>query len=406
MKSKLKQKLLSRNLAAVYVSCVLLVILLIIPTGYEDAEIYKEMDKCAAEVLETDDSRIIDTGLVRSGEQSCRVRLLGGKFKGQETDAFNMLNGSLENDKLFVVGDKAQVVVSYNGDEIISVNMIDHYRIPWEIALAALSILVLVAVAGKQGIRAILSFVITVLMIWKVLVPLYLNGYNPVITGMIITGLLTFIIISLVYGFERRTVAAVSGAMAGLIVTAVFGIIFTDVLKIHGAIMPYSESLLYSGYADLNLTKIFMASIFIGASGAVMDLAVDITSAIWEVVCKKPEIGWKEAAISGMNVGRAAMGTMTTTLLLAYSGGYVTLMMVFMAQGTPLYNIFNYKYVASEILDTIVGSMGLVSVAPLTALCAGWLLTHRSRKAAVQENGAVLENNAVLENGAVQENDA
>ncbi|MFR8549392.1 MAG: YibE/F family protein, partial [Lachnospiraceae bacterium] len=328
MAKKIRKKLCSRQLAAVYVSIVLLIVLLIIPTGYEDAQIYQDMDKCAAEVLKTDESRIIDTGLVRSGEQSCRVRLLGGRFKGQEADAFNMLNGSLENDKLFAVGDKAQVVVSYDGDEILSVNMIDHYRIPWEIALAALSILVLVAIAGRQGIRAILSFVITVLMIWKVLVPTYLNGYNPIITGMLITGILTVVIISLVYGFERRTAAAVSGAMAGLIVTAVLGVIFTDVLKIHGAIMPYSESLLYSGFADLNLTKIFMASIFIGASGAVMDLAVDITSAVWEVVCKKPEIGWKEAACSGMNVGRAAMGTMTTTLLLAYSGGYVTLMMV------------------------------------------------------------------------------
>lgn len=376
MWKKVKEKLLSRQLAAVYVSFVLLIILLFIPTGYEDAVIYKGMDKCAALVLETDESRIIDTGLVRSGEQSCRVQLLGGKFKGQETDAFNMLNGSLENDKLFVQGDKAQVVVSYKGDEIISVNMIDHYRIPLEIALAILFICVLIAVAGKQGIRAILSFFITILMIWKVLVPAYLNGYDPVVMGMIITGILTVVIISLVYGFERRTAAAVCGAMAGLIVTALLGVIFTDVLKIHGAIMPYSESLLYSGYADLNLTRIFMGSIFIGASGAVMDLAVDITSAIWEVVCKKPEIGWKEAAASGMNVGRAAMGTMTTTLLLAYSGGYVTLMMVFMAQGTPLYNIFNYKYVASEILDTVVGSMGLVSVAPLTALCAGWLLAH------------------------------
>lgn len=380
MWKKIKEKLVSRRLAAVYVSFVLLIILILIPTGYEDAEIYQDMDKCAAQVLETDDSRIIDTGLVRSGEQTCRVRLLGGRFKGQETEAFNMLNGSLENDKLFAVGDKAQVVVSSSGDKIISVNMIDHYRIPWELALASLFVLILVAVAGKQGVRAILSFLITVLMIWKVLVPLYLNGYNPIFTGMLITGFLTVVIISLVYGFERRTVAAVSGAMAGLVVTAVFGVIFTDVLKIHGAIMPYSESLLYSGFADLNLTRIFMASIFIGASGAVMDLAVDITSAVWEVVCKKPEIGWKEAAVSGMNVGRAAMGTMTTTLLLAYSGGYVTLMMVFMAQGTPLYNIFNYKYVASEILDTVVGSMGLVSVAPLTALCSGWLLTHNRKE--------------------------
>ena len=376
MKGKIRKQLLTRELAAVYVSFVLFVILLIIPTGYEDAVIYQGTDRCAAEVLETDESMIIDTGLVKSGEQSCRVRLLGGRFKGQETDAFNMLNGSLENDKLFVVGDKAQVVISYQGDEIISVNMIDHYRIPWEIALAVMFILALILVAGKTGIRAILSFSITVLMIWKVLVPMYLNGYHPVVTGIIITGVLTVVIISLVYGFERRTGAAVCGAMSGLILTAVLGVIFTDVLKIHGAIMPYSESLLYSGYADLNLTRIFMASIFIGASGAVIDLSVDITSAVWEVVCKKPDIGWKEATKSGMNVGRAAMGTMTTTLLLAYSGGYVTLMMVFMAQGTPLYNIFNYKYIASEILDTIVGSMGLVSVAPLTALCAGWLLTR------------------------------
>lgn len=377
---QIAKKFLKRELAAVYVSFVLLIVLLLIPTGYEEAVLYKTGDHCAAEVLATNEDSIIDTGLVRSGEQTCTVRLLGGKFKGQETQAVNMLNGSLENDKLFAVGDKAQVLVSYSGDEILSVNMIDHYRIPHEAVLAAIFILVLILVAGRTGIRAILSFVITVLMIWKVLIPLYLNGYNPVFVGIIITGILTIVIISLVYGFERRTAAAVCGSMSGLIVTAVMGIIFTDVMQIHGAIMPYSESLLYSGYSELNLTEIFMASIFIGASGAVMDLSVDITSAVWEVVCKKPEIGWKEAAKSGMNVGRAAMGTMTTTLLLAYSGGYVTLLMVFMAQGTPIYNILNYKYVASEIMDTIVGSMGLVSVAPLTALCAGWLLT-RGKKA-------------------------
>lgn len=380
MTKKLSKLLRLRELAAVYVSFILLFILLIIPTGYEEAVIYKGTDRCAAEVLETNNDSIIDTGLIRSGEQTCRIKLLGGKFKGRETEGVNMLNGSLENDKLFEVGDKAQVVISYDGDEILSVNMIDHYRIPYEILLAAVFVLVLVLVAGKTGIRAILSFVITVLMIWKVLVPAYLNGHNPVLVGFLITGILTVIIISLVYGFERRTAAAVSGSMAGLLVTAVTGILFTQGLNIHGAIMPYSESLLYSGYSNLNLTQIFMASIFIGSSGAVMDLSVDITSAVYEVIQKKPDISWKEAARSGMNVGRAAMGTMTTTLLLAYSGGYITLLMVFMAQGTPIYNILNYKYVASEILDTVVGSMGLVTVAPLTALCSGILLTRRAEK--------------------------
>ena len=176
------------------------------------------------------------------------------------------------------------------------------------------------------------------------------------------------------YGFERRCAAAVSGAFLGILVTCVLGIVFTDLFQIHGAVMSYSESLLYSGYQDLNLTQIFMAAIFIGSSGAVMDLAVDITSAVNEVVKKRPDISRWEAVRSGMNVGRAAMGTMTTTLLLAYSGGYVALLMVFMAQGTPLYNILNYKYVASEIIHTIVGSFGLVTVAPLTALTSGFLL--------------------------------
>ena len=143
--------------------------------------------------------------------------------------------------------------------------------------------------------------------------------------------------------------------------------------------MSYSESLLYAGFQHLNLTQIFMASIFLGSSGAVMDLSVDITSAVHEVVEKKTDIHPWEAVKSGMNVGRAAMGTMTTTLLLAYSGGYIALLMVFMAQGTPTEHIFNYKYVSAEIIHTVIGSFGLVSVAPFTALCAGLLLTKKVR---------------------------
>lgn len=352
----------------------LVVLLLILPTGFEDAVIYKGTERCAAEVVAVNDSKIISTGLIKSGEQTCTVKFLGGAFKGQEADGFNMLSGSLQTDKIFQVGDKVLVVISHNGGEILSVNLIDHYRLGKEWILAGCFVLLLIFFAGKTGIRAVLSFVITVLMIWKVMVPAYLNGMQPVLVGLGIVLGLTVIIISLVYGFDRRSLSAVCGSFLGIITTCILGIIFTDAFKIHGAIMSNSESLLYSGYEHLNLTQIFMASIFIGSSGAVMDLAVDITSAVNEVVEKKPDIGWREAVRSGMAVGRAAMGTMTTTLLLAYSGGCVALLMVFMAQGTPLDNILNYKYVSSEILDTIVGSFGLVTVAPFTALTSGFFL--------------------------------
>ena len=364
--------------APVWVCLLFIAWLAILPTGYQ--EIYREAEQCVAKVIQTDESKIIDTGLVRSGEQRCQLEIVSGKFKGRTAEGVNMLNGSLEQDKLFREGDRAQVVVSYNADEILMVTMIDHDRIPMELVMGAIFILFLILFAGRTGVRAVLSFFLTVLAIWKLLVPLYLKGYNPIWTGLVFTLLLSVLIIALVYGFDRRCISAVSGTFLGILVTCLLGSLFTDLFQIHGAVMSSSESLLYAGYQDLNLTRIFMASIFIGASGALMDLSVDITSAVHEVVEKRPDIGWKEAVRSGMNVGRSAMGTMTTTLLLAYSGGYIALLMVFMAQGTPIWNILNYKYVASEIVHTIVGSFGLVTVAPFTALTSGLLLTGGQRR--------------------------
>lgn len=375
------KKIEKREWIFILVGILMIVFLIILPTGFEGAKIYTEAERCKVEVLSTDESNVISNGLIQSGEQICRVKVLDETYQGMELKGVNMLSGSLENDKIYEVGDKALVVVSMDAEGYpTKVTMSDYYRLDKEAILALVFIAFLIIIAGKNGFRAIFSFVVSVLLIWKVLVPLYLKGYNPILTGLLITVLLTGMIIYFVYGIDVKFMSAVSGSMLGTVTTCVTGILFTDIFKIHGAVMSYSESLLYAGYQELNLTSIFMSSIFLGASGAMMDLAVDITSAVNEVVEKKPDIAWKEAFRSGMNVGRAAMGTMTTTLLLAYSGGYIALLMVFMAQGTPVTHILNYKYVSAEILDTIVGSFGLVTVAPFTALTSSLLLTHKYGK--------------------------
>ena len=184
-----------------FLICMLLLgILIALPTGYEDAVIYQGTDRCRAEVLDTDESTVISSGLIRSGEQDCKVRLLGGRFKGQEVQAYNLLTGSLQTDKIYVPGDIAQVVISYQNNEVISVNMIDHYRLDKEFILLAIFSVVLIIFAKGIGLRSLLSFVITVLMIWKVLVPSCLNGGNPVLIGLAIITVLTVVIISLVYG--------------------------------------------------------------------------------------------------------------------------------------------------------------------------------------------------------------
>ncbi|MCG8342986.1 MAG: YibE/F family protein, partial [Chlorobiales bacterium] len=133
-------------------------------------------------------------------------------------------------------------------------------------------------------------------------------------------------------------------------------------------------------FYSLRLTDIFLSGIFISSAGAVMAMAMDIAASQAEVVEKNPGINRKDLIVSGFRVGQAVIGTMTTTLLFAYSGSFTFVLMVFMAQGTPMEYIFNISYVAAEILLTLVGSFGLVLVAPVTAVLGGLIYTARQGK--------------------------
>ena len=371
-----------KNLSTVFGCLIISIILLAIPTGFEGALQFRDAEKCRVLVEEVDNSKLIDTGLIRTGQQVCSVKILSGKFKGQLTEGWNMLGGSLSQDKLFRPGDIVQAIVHYetseSGTVFYSVNLIDYYRLKVEFILAVAFAVFLISFEGMTGMRSVFSFVITILVLWKILVPFYLKGFNPIMTGIVVVAIMTFIILALVYGFDKRLVSAFSGSMTGILFAAILSFVFTKKFHIHGAVMANSESLLYSGFQNLNLTQIFMASVFIGASGSVMDLSVDITSAVNEVVTtarkKGVPVTKREAVKSGMAVARAAMGTMTTTLLLAYSGTCIALLMVFMAQGTPVYNILNNNVVSAEIINTIAGSFGLAMTAPVTALISGTVL--------------------------------
>lgn len=363
-----------KNVVFILIFFAIIAALLALPTGFEDARQFKDAEQCKVLVEAVDNSSLINTGLIRTGQQVCTVRFLSGKFKMQTAEGWNMLGGSLSQDKLFRPGDKAQAVVHHYDGEIISVNLIDYYRLDGELLLALAFAVFLVVFARGVGLRSVFSFAITILVLWKILVPLFLKGHNPIFVGLAAVAIMTFVILALVYGFDKKLLSSFCGAMSGIVFAMVLSIICTSSFHIHGAVMANSEALLYSGFQDLNLTQIFMASVCVGASGSVMDLSVDITSAVSEVVRNCPGISRKEAIKSGLTVARAAMGTMTTTLLLAYSGTCIATLMTFMAQGTPVYNILNNNIVAAEIINTIAGSFGLAMTAPLTAVIAGTVL--------------------------------
>ncbi|WP_372754362.1 YibE/F family protein [Labilibaculum sp.] len=376
-KFKLPQK---SDLILVLVTLLLSTLILSLPTGFSEKE-GKHSSRVKALVLKTDNSLIVATGIIKTGSQMLQIKILDGKFKGKEISAFNELIGRMEFDKFFSPGDKTLTVLNLSEDEskIISANVIDHYRINLEAFLLFLFVLFLISFAGWTGVKAMLSFLFAGICIWKLLLPGLLNGYSPIPLSLAIVALLTSVIIFLVAGINKKGMVAFLGAMSGIAITCFMALLFGKLFNIHGAIKPFSETLLYSGYSYLNLTEIFLAGIFISSSGAVMDISMDIATAQYEVFQHNKNIHAKQLRHSGFEVGKAVVGTMTTTLLLAYSGGFSALLMVFIAQGTPMINILNLNYVSGEILHTLVGSFGLVLVAPFTAIIGASIYTRKKK---------------------------
>jgi uncharacterized membrane protein len=370
----MKIKINRKNLITTAVLTLLCIILAVLP-GF-DAGRFAPAGSVKAEVISADNSAVYQTGIILQGDQYCELRITQGERRGETVRGVNKLIGKLEMDKIFSAGDFALIALDFNADgEIIQpVTIVDHYRLGAETWLFGGFVFLLVVFAGLTGFNALLSFVVTVLAVWNVLVPALLRGIDPAGVSLAITIGLTLIIIYAVGGFTRKATAAALGSLLGTALTAVLALCGGSAFKIHGAVMPFAENLLYSGYAHLDLTRIFLSCVFIASSGALMDLGMDIASAVEEVAVKNPHLTRGELIRSGLSVGRSVIGTMTTTLLLAYSGGYLSLLMLFMAQGTPIVNILNLKYVAAEIMHTLIGSIGLVTVAPFTAFVAGTLI--------------------------------
>ena len=326
-----------------------------------------------AEIVETDDTGIALHGLVEFGTQRLKVRFPDGSVH----DAANELRAQMELDKKFKVGETALVVVPSQireGDVLVAR---DHWRMGWGFVFFGAFCLLLCVFGGWTGAKALFSFVFSCFAVWKLLIPLVLDGFPASTVTFLTVAVLTGVIRYLVAGWTKKGLTAFAGAMLGVVASLGLAHLFGRLMHVNGATMPFAQQLLYSGYSGLDLRDVFIGAIVLASSGAVMDLAMDIAAGVAEVKLHNPALGFRELLLSGLRMGRAVVGTMTTTLLLAYSGGYLTLLMVFAAQGTHPMDFLNSTLVSAEIVKTLVGSFGLVLVAPFTAAVGAWIYTRR-----------------------------
>lgn len=375
-----------RSLIICAVMLVFCGVLCLLPDKYQN--ITSQFPREKVRIERVDNSMLDAVGIAYNGVQPCEVTILTGAHKGEVSTSYNYLNSALDKDKLFEVGDTAWAMLQ-DANGALTVTLIDHYRtdtLGW--ALAALAA-ALILFGGVIGCGTMVSLAASAVIVWKLLIPLLLEGVNPMFASFVTVVVLTLIIDVLVAGLTRKCLIAVLGSLAGTLVTCVCAVALTNILKLDGGDLPYVVPLLAQSSMGVDTRSLYIGMVFLANSGALMDLSIDIAVALEEIHFHRPDLSRRAMLKSGMAVGRGVLGTMTTTLMLAYSGNYLSMLMYFVGQGTPVLDIVNLKYVASQLLNTVVGSFGLVASAPLTALIASVLFCRRgAAKPAQARDGA------------------
>ena len=326
-----------------------------------------------AEVVSVNNERVTIIGTGRLGDQKVTVKL----DNGQLAEVENLLTGALEYDEFYQVGDTVVVAEKNNRYHVVSL-----FRLPVLIGLLLLFALGLLGYARKVGLYALLSFVGSVAIIFGILIPGLLAGFSPILITCVTVIVLSSMIILSVAGWTYKGKAALSGTIIGLIFTTALCVVVGNLLHLDGMTQPLAQPLLFENAMKLDMVGILYAAILVGASGAAMDVAMEMAATMEEIKYNSPEINRIDLLKSGLRVGNAVIGTMTTTLLLAYAGGFLTLLMLFATRGNSLMQILNMKLVASEICRTLIGSLALIIVAPTTAWIASTMLTRKDQKMA------------------------
>ena len=316
----------------------------------------------------------------RVGEQRVRVRLSSGSHRGEEIET------SSPSGYLFgapcVKGMKVIIMQSVAGDTLVtSVYAQDRGNVI--LIFALLYLLVLCWIGGKQGLRGALGLIYTVAAIFYLFIPLVYLGYSPFWMAVLVCLLTTFVSMTLIGGFSRKTLAATLGTSAGVIIAGLVAMAFSLFSGISGWNVSNIEHLMTLWYTEnIRVGDLLFAGLLISALGAVMDLAMSISSTMQEILQQRPDISRKELIKAGFRVGRDMMGTDSNTLILAFAGGSVSVLLLNYAYQLPLLQIINSNNIGIAVMQGLAGSFGVALSVPSTVLLAALIYQPPRKKRA------------------------
>ena len=338
-----------------------------------EAAEYMEYENAVVEQILTDSTEAdpVSEGHFR-GNQNLIVRVKTGRYAGQQMMADNTV-GPIYGCPM-AVGDGVTVGLSTYSDGTVRCYIYEYDRSMGLALVLGAFLLVTVLVGGKVGLKSLLSLGLTVAALIFILLPLLLRGWPTILTTFFVSVLVTAATFVILGGVDKKTVCACLGTLAGIALATVFGLLAQNLLRIDGYRQEYAEALLQLRQTEesaIGITGLITAGVIVSALGAVMDVAMSISSALQELTRVNPDLTSKDLFRSGMNIGRDMVGTMTNTLILAILGSGLTLVVYIYSLSLQPWQLLSSAYMSLEAISGIASSIGVMLAVPLTAaICA------------------------------------
>lgn len=303
------------------------------------------------------------------------LEIYTGELKGETITVENHLSDHPVYDIVVEPGDRVLLVQETMESGETQVHMVDYVRDTYIFWILSVFLGLLIIIGRWKGLKTIVTLTLTLVMIIKVLLPGMLNGYPPVPLTIGVSFVITLGTIVLINGINVKSVSAITGILGGLLAAGLVMFIAGSQVRLTGLSSEEAVMLMYIPQSvNFDFRDLLFAGIIMGALGAVMDVGMSISSAMTEIYRVNPEVNHRQLMTSGMNVGRDIMTTMSNTLILAYTGAALPLMLLFMAYETSVVKIMNLDLIATEIVRALSGSIGLLLTIPLTVLVSAFLL--------------------------------
>ena len=300
------------------------------------------------------------------GKQLVKLKVTSGKWKGKTMEA--------DSSSAYLYGAHCKkgsrviaLISEANGSFSASVYSVDREMQVY--LIIAIFLLTLIIIGGKQGLASVIGLAFTAICILFLFLPMIYKGHSPILAAVLVVILTTIVTMYLVGGASGKTAVAIAGTVLGVLISALCALIFCKMTDISGYNVSAIESLIYvRDQTGIEVGQLLFAGILIASLGAVMDVAMSISSTIEEISYQNPELGIKGLFFSGMRVGKDMMGTMSNTLILAFTGSSLNTMIMIYAYSYPYNQMINMYSIGIELLRGISGTIGIILAVPFVSL--------------------------------------